>query len=1284
MASCSDDLGLSSPKLNGQADLTATLVTNGGAATRLAAIDNGGAAGTEAIVFSSSDVIRVFTMDKLSQDLYEVEQLKNGGLSADFKQIENNGLTGQKYAITEADIIYGISTDGTKPTPLLTLTLPRVYKPGFTDGKQKFPIPFWGKAEEVQGTTASLNAELNGLTAFLRINAATLPAGTKYIVLTTHGSNPYQTVNPDGFMLAPFGATDITETSASAFWYKKDTDGKYVNATQITDGYSEALSGTLNAKLVEGAELKIDERLVHSDELIIDLTEAEDNNIAYVPIVCGDYKNLHVIAASYVSEKYKYCYAGTELKNFQDQTFVNNTAYYLDINLADLDDACIGEVNKYIAENCNTAGITTVINVDSLYADANPQHTTAHSTYSDTQINTNVAGNVILNINAIGVNGGSASPYGKAADNPLLICDRAVAGFESANVPQTTKEASGVFRNRFVEINVPSALYFGLDAPQYAYLQVCEASRDIYLGTVDGVKAEKVNVEIMGSNTKFGNTYTLARADRGVQYMEILPETQAAVNIRHGFDEVVIDKTAGDVYISTPSQAEEETEINKFNIKTNEATGLRLDNSLIAKLNFSDGTQAKDNRQVFTIGSSAIKEVYNNSDEYAEGNKFAAGTTEAAKTPGRVTMRSYWTGSALSARAIAACYDVATVFTVAQLASVGEGIYTEGNSNHQIATNLDPTVSSYNIPKALIRVMWLGGSKYPWIGARARVTNFSIDGENTELKNMNMLKDWNGATTYVDDPHWCCTSCWTPDASTAKINLVQDFGLIRYAVNNDQVTIKNINLNDVEIVTADNDTRAISNVGSVVGRVETKKALIEDNTVGEVKIAVKGSNVAGVAGVVTLKEGGNNLYITRNQVSGKDGHQAGYIVGASNVGGVVGQAVNGIGKTAISHNIVNLDQSILSTSTVDGNAGGIVGDLTMKAVANMNDNLVTVNETIGAAASHAAGLAANVHGTGNLVMKENAIKATDILATKDFAAGLVGELALTNADALVQDSIGLAPAKRAKTVDVSGAIKAGNQYAGGLYGKSTLDAAKKSTVNSAKVDVTTLEATNGFAGGFIGQVLQGATQVGYASYTRANASCINDVEIDNMKSRYAAGGLIGNNAQANKTPVNIITGKSNVLQADGTPYVVSTDIEVKNWEKTGDDLTDQDNYKWGTMSNIIGHMQDNLTINNDLSTVEDYAYLNVIDHLNAAAKDAVGYKKHNDEGHNIDDLNNPNKQYYWGDENGYVGVTETGTYKIGTKTVKGEQTTSLDLPANNQFRKLDTYTGTSKLTQGAN
>jgi hypothetical protein len=1308
LASCTDDLSLNTGKFDG--DMRATLEALDDDVTRLAAKDNGKPYGCEGLVFASSDVIRVFTLDKLSQDIYKLKS-GAGTKEAEFERTQSTGLTGQKYAITEAQMVYGISAaedeDGTVK-PRLTMTLPKEFEPGTIDGNQKFPVPYWGKAEVAEGENAKIDASLKGLTAFLRVQTDELPAGTKYVVLTTHGTAQYNLSTPDGFMLAKHGAA-IEETKE--WWYKKDADEKYVNAEQILGGYSEALTGTLNCFLEDGAELQIDARLVNSDEMIVKLP-TNSKQIFYIPIVCGTYKNLHVIAASAISAKYRYCYAGTELKVFQDQYFKRNKAYYLNMNLIDLGEASIAKLNETIKNKNGVQGMTTIINVD-----LKKTGTSKPINFNDNRIFVQGAGSLVLNINSI------ASDYKElfeSKEKALEISDKSATKGdfnEKSKDAEWENEAKNIYRS--VVVNFPSK-WGDADADLDAFSYVDLATYTAILGTSDREKAAKLSVDVLGPTTQFNETIELQfnNGEKVHFNKEALDnESKYAIRVREGFKNVnILRGNLGDLLVHTDGlQAIGETEVDSLDIQDQENINIRLQDALIGAFKFSKTTSTKT-RNVFTLGSTAIKKVYNSTTDAvdAPGNLFKKADIEKngtdfagddTNTPYQVVFRAYWTGAALSEYAIKTGYDVETVYTAAQLASVGEGLVTSTNSIHGIGEAVvEPQIPSYYIPKALVRGVWLGDNIYPWIGAQVTVKHFAFDGEKVELKNMTFLEEWDGASTYIDDPHWCCTSCWKPDITGSKIKIGDNIGLFRSVINSDSVLITRINLNDVLL---NDETNKHNNVGAVVGKIDAKMTYLLDNIISEDKISMNGDSIGGMAGYIKSSE---KLIVKDNRVLGST-NNSGYVKSKLEyVGGAIGYA-GGAGcltdTVAITDNIVRFTNPTVSTISGLRDVAGFVGNLTARCPITVLDNTITVTGNIEATGKFTAGgFAGHIDNKPSakkeIIMNDNTVTVTkgDIKAAQHQAAGMVGRydvkkspitmlndivsvetgsiLAGTNyAGGLIahlhsDENVTLGGVIDDKvSVNVKTKIQAKDQFAGGLVGWSELEG-KSDTLLVLSADVTTpiVEAINGYVGGEIGQGAMGTYIFGadYDDFNEENLQIEQNVNISTyLSGKYGVGGLLGHNASSNATPVFVLTGKTPHNRAYSHIVV---NVKSFNQTKTVDDFNKNEKNMFGTMSNILGYMQDDITFSGTKFTnpdgFDENYYLDVTDNLTGALKTKLLYKYHGGQTHTA--VNDPTQQLYWGDNNGLVGWRSSGIYYLDPATVSPGEATDVE-EAHNVYRE---------------
>ena len=1162
MASCSDDLGISQSSINTKdADLVGTINISDEVQTRAGILETDD---SRSFVWTEDDNVRVFTLEALTYHNYKLEEGANSG-EGWFSSADEANLTGAKYAITEAANVYGVSADADGDA-VLTMTLDKVCKVSSyeIDGNTayKFPIPFWGECAETERADGKkrLDVGFNALTAYLRIDVATLPAGTKYIVLTTHGS-AYQVQDEDnstgdaiaikdlehGFQLAaPVASTGEAPqgfADTNAWWDAVDqTSGKYTNAPYITDGKSEPLTGTLRTKLIdETSALAVDERLVNYDYMIVPIehltTDDVEGQAFYIPVVARTYANLHVLAVTQLS-RYSYRWIGTELKHYKNKTFTVGKRSSLTMNLQAFDDVDLNTLNKYIAENNTQAGRNTVINVAKLVNDDN----IPSSGYNSDKLDLVGAGNLELNIAEID----EQFEYG-AKDKPFFITDGATTGVTS------TKTAV---------INLPEEWAAGQDG---SFINVNLPTFKTVLGTYGGANSSNLKFNVLGSANQFvsGLELVLNNASK-----EIRNETGAAITVKNGISVLhVAEGTKGDVYVYS---ADEETEISdSLIIESTSAVDLRIDDALAAGIYIKKGAR----HMIYTTGKAATKEILD----------WDATTGEATTSlPYDTFTQSFYTGAGLSDYAWANGYDVKTIYTVAQLQSMGE--------NRPNLTRSDDRVADYAIWDR-VELMWLGADQYKWIGPSVDIQNFSFNGKNKRLMNMYLFTEGDETETviYVDDPHFCCTSCGRPEVAgttTDQLALNANLGLIRSIKEEGTAKVEKVNLNDVMLVTAS----AIDFIGSIVGQVDITGAFtFENNQVGEVKIDVNGDCVGGMIGAVkaeSISATSNTLLSTKN-----DG---GYVISdKAYVGGLIGKSET-TGTTTLNKNSVTLQFDIEADG---GYAGGLIGSMNSAKEASLLNSGVAVEDII-SGASYAAGLVGYAKGGEDAKFGYLTVVANSITAVQEFAAGVVGQAEVADA--------------------------------------------KTTIVNFVNVDVDDqIKATEGFVGGLIGQSATGNVRIGQANPSKNND---NAVEVGKLAGSQSVGGVIGNN-KAGSTVQILAPSKT----ANDETTTLSIDVNIADYENTypGRDAaqhftTTSDLIYYGTMQDLVGLMQDDVTIVDTNLTVSGA--------LTDAKKKAVLYDLHSDFQHDT-----TTGELYWGDNNGYVGYSQNGNYTLNGTTFVGEQ-----------------------------
>lgn len=1306
LVSCADDLGFSNANKQQKSDLTAT-IENSFPITRMGMIETGTAPYEDAansdwgLGWTEGDQIRVFTTKQLVYNSYELNPASANTLEGDFllkkKELNAADIVGENlYAITDAQFVYGVSATP-EGEARLTYTIPYRWNASTTQetnkaagavNVRKFPAPYWGIATPDDPSLAEntgMSVGTKALTAFVRVDMDKLPTGTKYVVFTTHGNainvkNENGDEVKDGFYLAapqPNGK-DPEGFSDKLTWWAGKT-GDVANAQFITDGKSEPLSGTFNTILNaedptkswltpdEGLEDNADDvtgqdkdmmyeglgfsRLVTRDEIIIELTP-NTPAVFYVPIIVRGggtkladdklrYENLHVIAATKLS-KYAYAYVGTEIYNFHQERFYRGQFKFLSLNFQDLGDVCPAELNKAIELANNRADRTSILNVGKLIKCNHEAHTTAKgwnlNAYPVNRINVSGEGKLVLNLKAIEDGTGAALATATGA----VVTDQSTGGSPALYVTTAKAVPEGAIQDK-VTINLPQNLGTTTATAEKPALLSKLPAYNVVIGSIDGRDLTKWTAYVKGSKTKCVTGHNVLADGETLKKLK-----DAGINVVAGLNTLnVLEGTTGDLFINQINEVEE-PEILNVNIETANQIDILITNGLVESLNFASRTPSNE-AYVYTTGSSAIQKVL---PITAVNDNVATVATEGI--PSNVSMYSYWTGAALSQKALKATsatikanatkdYDIATVYTVAQLASVGEGKGADADDGVK-----------YNIPHKLVKDMWLGAKTYPWIGAQATVAGFSLDGENVPLRKMafqDQLTIAGDGPYYVDDPHMCCTTCgWQPAIySTAdpdgKTELTS-LGLIRYYYNkaDDDVLIENVNLSDVWFET----TNGFENIGSIIGMVVAKgKFTMQNNNVTEPKFNVAGKNIGGMAGGI-LSNGGVTLI--NNNIQDTD-DEAGYIKSTgSYVGGLVG-ALDDYGKSVINNNVVDLDGNIEG----DSNVGGIAGQFSLHDESEVIGNTVDVDDIL-ATNSFAGGIAGKIKEATKLIFgrpkladrQTESVIADNIKAGENFAGGFAGYLTAT-------DNVYVCEA----VVDVETELSAGESYAGGLFGSTNVPG-KKLISRSADIEVGTLKAAEGFAGGEIGYVEAGNVFVG-SKPDAGFKDLVTDIDITKLSGAYAVGGVIGGNSS--NSEIELATAK---MGTEAEPANNTIDINVAGWENLKKDApgfatyfdpaaADSKSHKAGTHSNVIGYLTGDINIIIAKDFDGTTPLMTVTDNLDSTAKENVGYKFHTDEQGNI-----PAGKAYWGDTNGMVGYGNA-SYSINGTAVIAQGTNGFNL-----------------------
>jgi len=1141
MASCSDDLNVGATFRADKAQLVGTIQT-GGDVTRTGMAEPDGYL-SDKVVWTDGDKARVFTLDALTYHAYNLVD-GAGTSTGTFTATSATTLSGKKYAVTDASMVYAVSAADESGDALLTMTIPASYKVDeemMGEGIYKFPAPFWGEAtEEAKGTDENgnelydLTVNFQALVAYLRVDLADIPTGTKAIVLTTHGD--------DGFQLA--GKLPVDDN----VWQAPRADGSanptepqtWADVPYTTGGGSEALSGTVNTVLEKDCFLHVDElnRLVYSDTLRIDLAdiqrymvvdergravEVEENGdqVFWVPILVNNYKNLRVLAVTDDS-KFSYCWVGKELASFKDTYFGRTKIIDLMQKTVEVPEEVncreLSEIIREAADGMHTA----FINVPKLILTGD---TPEDIIYIEDEY---IMNNVVLNIESIEGENDFQIIEATYDTNPNFDSHATYGPESEENIwyPVLYNRNSGD-AERMLEVNLPKAYAntLNIDAP----------TSIVEVGTVDKVNGQ-ANVKVLAANTKYvsGRDVVLNNSRELQNFKkaslswkkegELKLNQGASVVLKNGMKSLeIVDGSIGDVYIYSGGQDEAETE--NLTITSTEAISVRISDALVKDVYMMP--TARKERFILTTGSAAIQEV-----------KVHENAPEQNPNLNNLDIQSYWTGAALTDYAVGAGYDNGKVWTVAQLASAGEN-----------------TTAEYEIP-TLVTDMWLGGSEYPWIGAQVTVNGFKFNGNGVSLQDMTL--DTNDAS-FVD-PHHCCTSC----GPVRRMNLTENLGLFRSIINDESV-VENIDLNDVSLKT---DAR-IDHIGSIVGFVNNDKAEFKNNVIGEVKIDVNGFGVGGMAGGIET----NELVATNNEVSGvgDEDYQplaSGYVMSKKSlVGGLIGYAqVEGKAKidgTKIKFNDPTATEPTNQIFTEGANAGGVIGGLYATGVATISNSDVEVLDKIAA-----EGLSADQYKTAENILNGPTHPILPLLEDGEYtffdfedwspvdavapisgtqliscAGGIAGNVA-SNDNILILNS----------KVKVVNEISGNGDFIGGLAGVSTSQ--KYTRIQDNKVETALAESYDrGFVGGSAGALYSAQTarnlnntatitdiianggnfaagQIGALGVKDGDAYCDgNNVAVSGKiyASEQAAAGLIGiSNVFGENKKLTVLDGKINV------------------------------------------------------------------------------------------------------------------------------------------------------------
>lgn len=1251
LASCTDDLVTSSQQVK-EGDLTGYLEITDEVATRVAYAPG------EGYVWDDKDAIKVYTVDQLLYNNYNL--ISGGGTTQGEFELDGSdkisGSSSKKYAVTEpkdSKTIYGISaTDN--GTALLTATVKPRYDwsdvitmaDGTDKEAYKLPTPFWGEAQ-VNGT--KINVAFKALTAFIKLDLRRVPIGTQAIVVTSH--EDYYTVAPKG----------------------------EAGAVLHAGGGNEPLAGTMNAELVTGAALAADTRLVSYDTLRVDFDKVEEiagqDKIIYLAVPAQHYDKLDVLA---VTTDNRAPYTWTEaqvLASYNDEVFevgktkaiYQDAEYEIPATVTDPEEISTIIAQRYDGNHDVRVKVMGVVDPGTLYILNNGQaqgleYTNVEITFAQQLVNDLDIVECPANI----VVGGAGS----------------MVAWMPSDLSKATRETQSKTAKQTVKLNFED----GADAGKDINLYLPES--DVILTTAASGSIFRSAIDIIAANTNNISGYDKAPYN----------QKKAGVIVKGG-------QTYSAINVLAPSRKtavyayEDDTEITNLRLGSQQPGNVRLTDALAGTITFtaSDivGTPA-----IWTSGAAAIKKI--------------------AGDQNKVKVHAYWTGKSLTDKAIRKGYEGANVeddevasgaiYTAAQLQGMGldKGLELGGS-----AFNSGAGVTEYTISKK-VGFIWLGGQEFPWIGPQMGImkgdklvdgVNVSdrqlrdadfmaydpfdnaeyaldvvVDGNDVELRNMEMTIN----DPYFIDPHRCCTSC-----GEFVVKVERDLGLIRSINTTQNAEVKNIRLNDVELVCTDTKVN-IPNVGSIVGRITADGGVtMDDNRATNLQIAICGGNAGGHVGAIQSETG---KVIITNALSGLYGYD---------LANTTLDADNGF------MNMVNYAETDVFTNfvaTIGDNAGGLVGQIVapddvvqiagveigMFAVAAQNSN--NVGGIVGNLAYGKGALTTSTVGAtnkdqwtavvgdevddnvsilrGNVVVDnifatESSKKATTASlwgSTGNNVGGFAGKARAAEADAAGKN-FAVVDATTSLQLVADGTVKATNllaqgRYAGGLIGynkqaeaaandhvAATFISATTNKQRNTEVTIANLEATNSCAGGLVGQQVMGDLVISGGALDKDHPSHVT-VEIGKLSTAFAGGGLVGQNLD----DVDI-DGKWRAGDA-ATPVTAN----VTAWANTWDAVNFTGGFAGeapatlrmfcGSFDNLAGLVSEHFKVKNNASIVTKGL-------IPDATKKALLFQLHTDATNTKGVKTDP----YWGDQLGYVGYADATSFYLlnGSDYRQGDQ-----------------------------
>lgn len=1211
LASCSDEIIEKSKLQVKEGDLVATLPAAEIANTRVAVVPNTN--GTD-FVWAPEDQIQVYKLSSLNYSIYNY--VSGAGSDTGVFSTEGEGVSGSDlYAVTQpqnSGTIYGVSANDAQKA-VLTATVEKEYEWETLDADggtgYKVPTPFWGPAT-IDGS--NINVDFKALTGFMKLDLANVPSTTEAIVLTTH----------EDFSID-------------------------MGATKINGGSNEPLSGTLSAVLDDDAALQADARLAKYDMIRINIPEhaIAKGYILYIPVIAQHYDKLYVLAVSETGRA-NYTWDAEILREFDDFT----QKVYTPSGNVSITSLSLSEMIDLNLEGATSWAEASIVIASK--AAANPgrtmRYTVNGTAFGDKTLY--IANNIEKNNVELTITGttNTLETIAEAEFGSAILSPFSGAVTEPATL---LLEGGDMAKARTVRLNYEVAWP--------ANTKVLLPTSNVELSsTVDQAQAIKLFTAATTGVSGYDETvYNAKNAGLIIKGGTRDDGTGKLVPV-HYTQIDILDNSRGDIYAY-----QEDTYIQKLVFHgTDNLQNVRLTDALVGEINYAAAIDNNEEINIYTTGSAAI------------GNTGAEAITGSHKN--KPAVYAYWTSRSLTDNALALQFDNKFIYTAAQLQGVGlgAGLTTGGGSlatcPSLIATTAPAAVYEYQISK-FVNNIWLGGAKYPWLGAQvaklkatpaaagygtdrniidgpdatqALTTAVTINGNGKRLRNMVISTD----DPYFIDPHTCCTTC-----GDLTVKVTEDLGLFRNIKSTAAVTVKNIYLNDALL-----DTQyEIDDIGSIVGQIYSGAAVTYENNIStNVRIKAKGDNIGGQAGNVFATANLNITNPKNNQEVGETGVDYVYVESeGNNVGGIVGLAKSDAGIVATAP-IAKIDWVLAKNGS---NAGGVIGTAEFKVGSYFQNATVEIP---------------------SIKATQNDKTEFQLRATGKNVGGLVGQ-AISNDD----QNFGV---KGTVNVKAETEIEAGNQNAGGLIGLASLDddadtgtagilkigneAADKITVN-----VGDLTAHNGYAGGYVGNISTGKeTLIGEATALTEATALSDNVTIASLNSAFAAGGLIGGNS----IPVTITEAAYNTLNVTvnditntwnasdftendpSTNYYylgINKDNRLKNCGSFGllvglensKDLTT--GLKIVGSSNITTGGSATATTTSASAIMDAYATTELKTIFSDAKKEAVLFKLHSDTGSTVSDAAT---DFYWGDVYGYTGyVKGDNNYMVDGVMLQGDQ-----------------------------